>query len=262
MSQDPTGGAPLQWEPPKPGGALRAVLMILPAVLWAFGYIIWLIGVLLLMPSWSRRNRLKLLRGWGKGLCWLFGIKLDLHGLENRDADGPRILAVNHVSLVDLFVWSAAWAHPGTVIYKKEFGRIPLMGRVMRMLGFIEVDRGNSEAARDTMALAARRIRDEGLGLWIAPEGTRSRQGGLQDFKMGAFHLALQTKAPIVPCIMRGADTVNPMGSFIVRSGTIRIDFLPPVDTADWSRRELREKSRELRELFLRFLPPAPPKSA
>ena len=262
MSPDPTGGAPLNWEPPKPGGVIRAVLMIVPAVLYAFLYILVLILLLLLLPGWSRKHRQGLLRGWGKGLCWLFGIKLELHGLENRDQDGPRILAVNHVSLVDLFVWSAAWSHPGTVIYKKEFGRIPLMGRVMRMLGFIEVDRGNSEAARSSMALSAQRIRDEGLALWIAPEGTRSRLGGLQEFKMGAFHLALQTSAPIIPCIMRGADTVNPMGSLLVRSGVIRIDFLPAVDTVEWRRRELREKSKELRELFLRFLPSAPPKPA
>lgn len=262
MDHDPTGGAPLEWEPPKPGSAFRGIVMILPAVLWAFGYVIWLIGALLLAPKWTQRNRERLLRNWGRGLNWLFGIKLELHGLEYRDAPGAKILAVNHVSLVDLFVWSAAWAHPGSVIVKKEFERIPLLGRVMHMLHFIVVDRGNSEAARETMAVAAKRIQDEGLALWIAPEGTRSRLGGLQEFKMGAFHLARQTGAPIVPCIMRGADTVNPMGSLIVRSGTIRIDFLPPIDTSSWQRRELREKSQELRELFLRFLPPAPPKPA
>lgn len=258
MSGYPIGDTPLAWEAPPRGGALRGILMILPAFLWAFGYILFLIGALLLAPGWSRRHRLGLLRNWGKGLLWMFGIRIELHGLENRDFEGAKILAVNHVSLVDLFVYSAAWAHPGTVIYKKEFGRIPLMGRVMRMLGFIEVDRGNSEAARGSMAHAAERIRKEGLAMWIAPEGTRSRLGGLQKFKMGAFHMAQQTKAPMVPTIMRGADLVNPMGSWIVRSGTIRVDFLPPIETSNWERRELREKSMEVRELFLRFLPAAP----
>ncbi|MHC4824879.1 MAG: lysophospholipid acyltransferase family protein [Planctomycetota bacterium] len=258
MSPYPTGDAPLEWEAPARGRALRGILMIVPAFLWAFGYIVFLILALLLLPGWTSRHRLGLLRNWGKGLLWMFGIRLDLHGLENRDFQGAKIMAVNHVSLVDLFVYSAAWAHPGTVLYKKEFGRIPLMGRVMRMLGFIQVDRGNSEAARSSVAQAAQRIRDEGLAMWIAPEGTRSRLGGLQKFKMGAFHLALQTGAPLVPAIMRGADLVNPMGSWIVRSGTIRVDFLPPIDTAGWNRRELRKKSEEVRELFLRFLPEAP----
>ena len=74
---------------------------------------------------------------------------------------------------------------------------------------------------------------------------------------MGAFHLAMQTQSPLVPTIMRGANLVNPMGSWIVRSGTIRIDFLPPIPTVDWERRELRAKSVEIRELFLLFLPKA-----
>lgn len=258
MSGYPIGDAPLEWEAPPRGGALRGLLMIVPAFLWAFGYILFLIFALPLAPGWSRRHRLGLLRRWGKGLLWLFGIRMELHGLEHRDLTGAKILVVNHVSLVDLFVYSAAWAHPGTVIYKKEFGRIPLMGRLMRMLGFIEIDRGNNEAARQSVAQAAQRIREEGLAMWIAPEGTRSRLGGLQKFKMGAFHLALQTQAPLVPTIMRGADLVNPMGSWIVRSGTIRLDFLPPIETKNWTRGELREKSTEVRELFLRFLPEAP----
>lgn len=258
MSPYSTGDAPLKWEAPKVGGAFRGIVMILPAFLWAFGHIIFLIIALFVAPGWCSKHRQSLLRAWGAGLLWLFGIKLDLHGLENRDFEGAKILAVNHVSLVDLFIWSAVWRHPGTVLYKKEFGRIPLMGRVMRMLGFIEVDRGNKESARDSVALAAKRIREEGLAMWIAPEGTRSRQGGLQEFKMGAFHLAMQTQSPIVPSIMRGAEKVNPMGSFIMRSGTVRIDFLPPIPTADWNRRELRTKSVEIRELFLQFLPKAP----
>jgi len=258
MSPYSTGNAPLKWEAPKVGGPIRGFLMILPAFLWAFGHIFFLIIALFVAPGWCKKHRQNLLRAWGGGLLWLFGIKLDLHGLENRDFEGAKILAVNHVSLVDLFVWSAIWCHPGTILYKKEFGRIPLMGRVMRMLGFIEVDRGNREAARDSVALAAKRIREEGLCMWIAPEGTRSRLGGLQEFKMGAFHLAMQTQSPIVPSIMRGADKINPMGSLLMRSGTIRIDFLPPIPTEDWQRRELRTKSVQIRELFLQFLPEAP----
>jgi 1-acyl-sn-glycerol-3-phosphate acyltransferase len=258
MSDYSTGNAPLEWESPKVGGAFRGIVMILPALLWAFGHLTFLIIVLFVAPGWSKKHRQPLLRSWGVGLLWIFGIKLELNGIENRDFKGAKILAANHVSLVDIFIWSGIWHHPGSVLYKKEFGRIPLMGRVMRMLGFIEVDRGNRESARNSLALTAKRIREEGLTLWISPEGTRSRLGGLQDFKMGAFHLAMQTQSPIVPSIMRGGEKLNPMGSLIIRSGTIRIDFLPPIPTTDWERRELRTKSIEIRELFLQFLPEAP----
>ncbi|MHC4838755.1 MAG: lysophospholipid acyltransferase family protein, partial [Planctomycetota bacterium] len=93
---------------------------------------------------------------------------------------------------------------------------------------------------------------------WIAPEGTRSRKGGLQRFKMGAFHLALQTGAPIVPSIMRGVAELNPMGSLIVRSGTVRIDFLEPIRPDGWTRQELHRHAEEVRAVFLRYLSAAP----
>lgn len=249
--------APLDWQPPKTGGRLRGIILLLPAVLFAFGYVLLLIPTLLLFRKWSERHRTALIRGWGKGLLWMFGVRLELGGLANRDAHGAKILATNHVSLLDLMVYSAAWGEGGTVIYKKEFGKIPLIGRCMRLLGFIAVDRGNPEAARQSMADAATGIRERGLAVWIAPEGTRSRQGGLQEFKMGAFHLAMQTGAPIVPCIMRGVAEVNPIGSFLVRSGTVRVDYLPPVHPEGWNRSNLREKATEVRRLFLRYLPAA-----
>ncbi|MFT5150258.1 MAG: putative phosphoserine phosphatase/1-acylglycerol-3-phosphate O-acyltransferase, partial [Planctomycetota bacterium] len=91
-----------------------------------------------------------------------------------------------------------------------------------------------------------------------APEGTRSRRGGLQRFKLGAFHLATTTGVPIVPMIMRGVDRVLPMGSFIVRSGRIRVDYLPPIDPTGWELEEVREHADEIREQFLQYLPPAP----
>jgi 1-acyl-sn-glycerol-3-phosphate acyltransferase len=218
----------------------------------------WMIFLMACRRRYFEEHRTRITSLWGRGLLKIFGIKMVLNGVENRDIEGAKILAINHVSIVDLFIYSAAWTDHGTMIYKKEFDKIPLMGRVMRMIGFIPVDRSDHRSSLKSMAEAATRIRETGLSIWIAPEGTRSRQGGLQEFKMGAFYMAMQTGAPIIPCIMRGAAEVNKMGSKIIRSGTIRIDFLEPVETKDWKRHELREKSEELRRLFLKYLPPAP----
>ena len=218
----------------------------------------WMLFVMACMPRYFEKHRTRVTSSWGRGLLRIFGIKMELHGLENRDIEGAKILAINHVSIVDLFIYSAAWTDHGTMIYKKEFDKVPLMGRVMRMIGFIPVDRSDHRASVKSMAEAAKRIRETGLSIWIAPEGTRSRRGGVQEFKMGAFHMAMQTGAPIIPCIMRGAGEVNKMGSKIIRSGTIRVDFLEPIATDDWKRFELRDKAVDLRKQFLKYLPPAP----
>ena len=250
--------APLDWQPPPTGSTLRAVLCIPIGVLWCMTNLPWMISTMVFTPRYFERNRTRITSSWGRGLLRIFGIKLELHGLHNRDIAGAKILAINHVSIVDLFVYSAAWADHGTMIYKKELGKIPLMGRVMRMIGFIPVDRSDHRSSLKSMAEAAKQIRETGLSIWIAPEGTRSRRGGLQEFKMGAFHMARQTGAPIIPCIMRGAHEINRMGSKIIRSGTIRVDFLEPIETKDWKRNELRGKAVGLRKQFLKYLPPAP----
>jgi 1-acyl-sn-glycerol-3-phosphate acyltransferase len=258
MTEDPTGEAPFDWEPPRRGSALRAVLSIPIGVLWCLVNLPWMIGVMALTPKYFEKNRTRVTSSWGRGLLWIFGIKLELHGTQYRDLEGAKVLAINHVSIVDLFVYSAAWTDHGTMIYKKELSKIPLMGRVMKMIGFIQVDRSDHRAAIKSMAEAAKRIRETGLSIWIAPEGTRSRLGGLQEFKVGAFHMAMQTGAPIIPCIMRGAGEINPMGSLLIRSGTIRVDYLAPVETKDWKRPQLRVEAVKLRKTFLQYLPPAP----
>ncbi len=258
MTVNSDGEAPLEWQPPKTGSTLRAILCIPIGVLWCMVNLPWMIAVMVFTPRYFEKHRTRITSCWGRGLLKIFGITLELHGTQHRDVEGAKILAINHVSIVDLFVYSAAWADHGTMIYKQELGKIPLMGRVMRMIGFIPVDRSDHRASVKSMAEASRRIKETGLSIWIAPEGTRSRRGGLQEFKMGAFHMAMQTGAPIIPCIMRGAGEINPMGSFIIRSGTIRVDYLPPIETEGWKRKDLREKAVTLRKQFLKYLPPAP----
>ena len=91
----------------------------------------------------------------------------------------------------------------------------------------------------------------------MAPEGTRSHGGGLQEFKLGPFHLAADTGAPLVPCVMRGIELLNAPRSWLIRGGAVRVDLLPPVPTAGWTEHELHARAQEMRAIFLRYLPAA-----
>ena len=246
-----------KWRGPKPGSVIRARFMLIPGIIYCFGYLAFLAFVLACFPKWSKKNRTPLIRYWGRGLLKIFGVKLEVYGQEHRDATGPKILLANHVSLIDLFIYSGQWADPGSVMYKKEFAKIPLFGFIMPRLGFIAVDRGNRERAQNSMSKAAERINKDGIAIWIAPEGTRSRGKGLGNFKMGAFHIALETKAPIVPSVMQGLELLNPGGGLLLKSGTVRIDYLRPIETKTWDRKNLREKSNQIRNQFLQYLEPS-----
>ncbi len=249
---------PREWSPPPPGGRWRGVLILLPLAFWSFLYP--LLGALFLL-LWPRRLadlRHVLIRFWGRSGLALMGVRLEVHGRERLEGPGPALILFNHVSLLDLWLVTALWPRNGTVLYKREFDRIPILGFAMRVCGMIPIDRRNREEALRTLQEAAERIRRQNCRLIVAPEGTRSRRGGLQDFKMGPFHLAAETGAPVVPLIYRGVEAVLPMGAWIPRPGLVRADVLDPVPTADWKETDLRAQARELRALFLRYLPPAP----
>jgi 1-acyl-sn-glycerol-3-phosphate acyltransferase len=106
-----------------------------------------------------------------------------------------------------------------------------VFGWAMRAGRFIFIDRQNAASARRSIEEAARRIK-LGQSVVIFPEGTRTRDGRLNSFKKGGFHLALDSGADIVPVAIQGSHSVMPPGSPLIRSGTVRIQIGAPISTA------------------------------
>lgn len=248
---------PPPWDA-RAGGRWRGALALLPATAFFFAYPAYAILYSWLAPRRFRARRYRMLRFFGRSMLRILGVRVEEHGAERLHAPGAKVVMFNHVSLLDLFLLPAVWPDGGTVLYKEEFHRIPIIGRGLRIMDFIAIDRRDRERAIESIEAAGARARGKGVAVLIAPEGTRSRRGGLQEFKLGPFHLALGTRAPVVPMIMRGIEQVLPMGSWLVRPGTVRIDYLEPIATGGWERRTLKQRVPEVRAAFLRYLPPAP----
>jgi 1-acyl-sn-glycerol-3-phosphate acyltransferase len=110
---------------------------------------------------------------------------------------------------------------------------------------YIPVARGHSrEEAEKSVAIAADALRS-GLNIFIFPEGTRSPDGNLLPFKKGAFFLAADTGAPMVPMIIRGTDKMMRKGSRKIFPGEAVVRFLPALRPANYeSKEELIEAVR------------------
>jgi 1-acyl-sn-glycerol-3-phosphate acyltransferase len=125
----------------------------------------------------------------------------------------------NHQSHFDIPMLYATLPSPTIrMLAKTELFQIPLWGRGLRAAEFIEVDRSNHQRSVQSIDEAARLLRD-GVSIYLAPEGTRSRDGRIGKLKKGGFHLALATGAPIVPVAIRGTINILPRGGRIARSG-------------------------------------------
>jgi 1-acyl-sn-glycerol-3-phosphate acyltransferase len=115
---------------------------------------------------------------------------------------------------------------------KKELFQIPLWGKGLRAAEFIEVDRTNHARAMKSIEYAASLIRD-GVSIYLAPEGTRSRDGTIGKLKKGGFHLAKDTATPIVPVAIRGTIDILPRGTRVMHTGK-RVDLTigAPIEVA------------------------------
>jgi len=245
----------LAWTPPPPGSRLRGWLTLPFAALAAF-LIAGLAALeLLLLPGRFRRRRVAWIHFWGRTLFAMMGIRLEVHGRENLPEDVPLLLLFDHVGLVDMMVLACLWNERSTVVHKREFHRIPVLGFVMKRLDLVAIDRSNRAEAIRALERVAEIVRERRAWVWMAPEGTRSRDGRLGPFKMGPFHLAVATHAPIVPVLLRGIEVVNPGGGLQVRSGTIRVDFLHPIPTDGYDQDHVRDLADRVRRVFLRWLP-------
>lgn len=196
-----------------------------------------------------------LVRVFGRTLLAIIGVRLEVEGVERVAGRAPRILVfAPHTSLLDLAAISAVVPRGIMAIGKKELLYVPVLGVCYLLLRQVLVDRSNPERARASLAGAARRVNDEKRTALIAPEGTRSRDGQLLPFKMGTFHLALASRAPIVPMILLGAYDLMPRRAWINRRGAVKVRFYEPISTEHWTEAGLKEECRKLRDFYLREL--------
>lgn len=170
------------------------------------------------------------LLAWSKALVERAHIELVVEGAENAPAGESFVIMSNHQSLYDIPVIYQALRRRIRMVAKQELFRVPVWGRAMRRAGFIALDRGDRERSRHTLLASSSELR-QGTSIWIAPEGTRSRDGSLGPFRKGGFHLALQSGARILPVTVVGTRAVLPAkGARITDGCRVRVVVHPPVD--------------------------------
>jgi 1-acyl-sn-glycerol-3-phosphate acyltransferase len=157
-----------------------------------------------------------------------------VRGVENVPADGPAILASNHLAVIDSFFLPLVLPREIVFIGKSEyFQGVGLKGRLtagfVKGVGTIPVDRGGGKASEAALRTGLRRLRDGGL-FGIYPEGTRSPDGRLYRGKTGVARLALESGAPVIPVAMIGTDIAQPIGKRIPKIMRIGIVIGEPLD--------------------------------
>ncbi len=168
------------------------------------------------------------------------GWRPSVEGRENIPADGPLIVASNHLSFIDSIVIPLVVPRRVVFLAKAEYweGRSPAAWPRRLFFAVFEavpVQREQQHDAQASLDLAGG-VLARGHAFGIYPEGTRSRDGRLYRGRTGVGWLALASGAPVVPVGLVGTDRMQPIGSTVPRPVRgVRIRFGVPVHPADYA---------------------------
>lgn len=213
---------------------LRTFNLILAFSAWAFialDTLLVFMAIALLRPfDRDQRISYRIANLWGQSIVTINPLwDLDISGTHHIKDKTGYVLIANHASLADIvclyclgknFKWLA----------KSSLFKIPFFGWTMSLLNYIPLKRGEHGSIRDSFQEAKSWL-EKDISVLIFPEGTRSRSGALGEFKNGAFKLALLTKKPVVPIVIRGTSEALSKGRAAMATkvkGIIKV--LPEID--------------------------------
>lgn len=180
----------------------------------------------------------KSLRLYVKRVLNLVGVTCEVFNPYHTQpkAGQPTIVMCNHSSLYDIPLSLVAFpSHSLRMLSKKELAKIPIMGKGMVAAEFPFIDRHNKNQAKKDLEFA-RKLLVSGILMWIAPEGTRSKNGKLASFKKGGFITAIQAGAVIIPMGIRGANNILPARTHQFNLNQhVEVHIGKPIDASDFS---------------------------
>jgi len=187
---------------------------------------------------------------WAKIILRVCGIRVRVSGLGNLDTAVPRIYMTNHQSFFDIFALLACLPVNFKFILKQELMNLPVFGPATRRAGYIGIERDDPRKAVKSMNQAAERIKN-GASVLIFPEGTRSPDGRLGQFKKGGFSLAVKSGCDIVPVAIRDSYRIAPKGSLRIKKGSFSLSIGKPISLAGYTKRKIPQLMDQVREAML-----------
>jgi len=175
------------------------------------------------------------------------GARVDVKGLSNIDPAKTYVFVANHQSNLDPTILFSWLPHNVGGIAKKELEKIPFFRQGFSVAHIVSIDRKNRESAIESTRRGAEKLRS-GHSLIAFPEGTRSADGRLKDFKKGVFFMAIEAGVPVVPIAINDTRLVMPKIGALVIPGRVSIEILPPVSTLDYRPDRIEELVSRVRQ--------------
>jgi 1-acyl-sn-glycerol-3-phosphate acyltransferase len=215
------------------------------------------IQVLLFLPLWpfdkqraviGRIFRLAAVASAKLAPTWNFSI----YGKYPSKTPGRTVVVSNHVSNADAFLishlpWEMKW------LGKSSLFKVPFIGWAMHLAGDIQMTRGSRHSVEKALRRCAQYLKNN-MPVFIFPEGTRSRDGQLGAFKDGAFRLAIENEAHILPLAVYGTQSALPVYSWRLGPSRAFVAVGKPISTNGMTLADLDHLKSETRQQIEQLL--------
>ena len=236
----------------------KVFAVLLSILIWCIGWVWFFFGAVCILLIGIFRTG-ALFEAGVKGLCrslvWICGIRISVSGRENYEPGRQYILMMNHVNILDGFVFYRSFPGKARGIEEESHFEWPVYGWLIRRMGQIPVSRRSGVKAMESLRRAAALIRQKkDYSFMVLPEGTRTRDGKLGPFKKGGFLLALETGLDILPMVQKGADRINRRSSLLIHPGRLEYIIEKPIPIAGYAKENINLMMEKVRGVFLKHV--------
>ncbi len=192
-------------------------------------------------------------RKWAQSGLSMNGSSIHVTGIENIPETGGVLFVANHQSNFDIPILVGHVPRDKGFIAKAELLKVPSFSRWMKYIGCIFIDRNDPRQSLTAINEAAERLK-EGHSLVIFPEGTRSADGKVGQFRAGGLKLAMKAKVPIVPVTINGSKNIMPKGTSLIKSASVKVVVSPPLLLDEFKELDSNQISEKVRTIIISHL--------
>jgi len=187
-----------------------------------------------------------------KPVFWVAGIDFQIK-IHCDEIHYPAVYIINHSSTLDILTILALGLPKVRFVAKWQLQYNPIFFLLGRLTGQVFIRREKSDKAVQTLKRNVDRIKENGLTVMLAPEGSRKHPGIIGPFKKGPFRMAMDLNYPIVPIYFEGNRELSEGGFLFTHSGKATAHIYKPIPTGDWSLENIDDKIEEVRNLYLNW---------
>jgi 1-acyl-sn-glycerol-3-phosphate acyltransferase len=222
------------------------------ATLWVASVVHFaLVGVVLVFFGLcvDRRKFDFLNRGFFRNILRVAGVKFAVRRSPAFDPSRTSIFICNHVNIFDPFVIYSAIPQFVRGFELESHFQVPVYGWMMEWFGNVPVPDVPSREGLEMMSQRAQAALDSGTSLIAFAEGSRTRDGHVQEFKKGVFSLAQKFGIPIVPMSIVGSYEFFQTGHWMLHPGKITVYLHDTLDTSQIGRSEVDDLRRRVQQI-------------